>query len=504
MRTHRSTKITALLLALVLCLVCMPMAAFADEIYGPPTAAVDVRSIPGIDYNRITYKATGGTKAHPVELKLGDLTFNGELAGSHGLDIEELNEIINAVLKEKGLTAERVALISRLAAQVEDDAAVYWLDQVIEGALSYIPSIPGTGVGVNDLWAYVVHGEVKDIGNVQKDKMLDSVVNEAEEAINTALSNSANKVGGLIGRIDKATNAAMGATSGTKIGFGAIINTAKVAKEWMEGSKRFEKYLKDLEKALADVNGFYSECSRRAEKAAADKEGDNAWVIRFDKSKNYRTYNATFWGISGVMMQAELSGVLEKVGNNNDVTGEYKGTLWLDIEAVDMENSFDDKFSKTGTFKVMLDSLKAKQISGQAQDVYAETVLEMQTQTDVSVTVKGAGGTQTADVSGKFTANSDDIVFKFDHNFLLDVSAPLPQHGGITIHEYGSYHFTSSDLTKLTQVTTYYTEETGLNGNSITGSKTPSAPDVGPAPGDVGTVWKPLESKPAITIYFGK
>ena len=469
MRTHRSTKITALLLALVLCLACMPMTAFAEEIYGPPTAAVDVRSIPGIDYNRITYKATGGTKAHPVELKLGDLTFNGELAGSHGLDIEELNEIIGAVLKEKGLTAERVALISRLAAQVEDDAAVYWLDQVIEGALSYIPSIPGTGVGVNDLWAYVVHGEVKDIGNIQKDKMLDSVVNEAEEAINAALSNSANKVGGLIGRIDKATNAAMGATSGTKIGFGAIINTAKVAKEWMEGSKRFEKYLKDLEKALADVNGFYSECSRRAEKAAADKEGDNAWVIRFDKSKNYRTYKATLWGISGVMMQAELSGVLEKVGNNDDVTGEYKGALWLDIELTDAAH-FDAAIPTSSPFNVTYKV--AAGVGGGAS--HQTTILSRETQGEFSVTVTQAKGTHTPDLLGSITSGGDETTFVFMHYWQYNVNGSV-----------NKWVYTAS-------APEAFTETTG--GGSYTAAH----------PSGIGTIWKPLESKPAITIYFGK
>ncbi len=485
MRKHRITKITAVLLALVLCLACMPMAVFAEDIYGPPTAAVDIRSIPGIDYNRITYKATGGASSHPVELKLGDLTFNGELVGSHGLDIEELNEIINAVLKEKGLTVERVALVAKLAGQVEDDAAVYWLDQVIEGLLSYIPSIPGMdGVGINDIWAYVVHGEGKDYLNIKKDQILDSLVNEAEEALNNALSSNTNKVGALVGKIDKATNKVMGATSGSKIGLGAIVNTVKVAKEWSEGSKRFDKYLKDLEQAMADVNDFYSECGRRAEKAAEDKEGGYAWEIRFDKTKNYRTYNATFWGISGVTMQAELSGVLEKVGNDDDVTGEYKGTLWLDVAMVDAE-SFDAAFNQQHWYVKQRKFTASELGMGAPVETNEKTVLERYCQSEVTVTVSGDKGTQTAQTQGSFNNASDTIEFSFSHTFKWHEDL------GILGVADQFLTMTSTDVNKLNW------DEWGEGA-----AQSPHRPqDEIVLP---GTVWKPIESTPQIIINFSK
>ncbi len=500
MRKHRIAKITAVLLAFILCLACMPIAAFAaeldGEIYGPPTAGVDVRSIPGIDYNRITYKATGGTKSHPVELKLGDLTFNGELVGSHGLDIEELNEIINAVLKEKGLTTNRIALISKLAAQVEEDAKLYWLDQVIEGALSYLPSIPGMdGIGVNDIWAYVVHGEVKDFGNIQKDKILDSVVSEAEDALNDAISNGAGKVGGLIGKIDKATNAAMGATSGSKIGLGAIINTAKVAKEWSEGSKRLDKYLADLENALAEVNGFYIECSRRAQKAAEEKEGENAWVIRFDKTKNYRTYNATFWGISGVMMSAELSGVLEKVGNDDDVTGEYKGTLWLDVEAVDM-TAFDIGLKSTSEIKTILDRWYSINKMPTASDTYDKTTLSRNVHGEISVTVTKSSGTENPTITGSLTSSGDETQFTMQH--LYETSK----------HE--NYNHPTYKLRVEATSVDSYTAYIDRSGYSDPIGDIPAAPpweeptEIADFKKDKGTIWKPIESSPVMTIYFGK
>ena len=157
-------KLLALCLALTMLLLCVPFTASAAETaYGPE----NIQEIPGIDYNRITQKATGGGKSHPVELKMGDLTFHGELSGSNGLSYEELNKIINEVLKEKNLTADRIALVAKLAGRVETDAALYWGDQIIQGILSFIPTPPGSPGGVNDYYAYIVHGEGKGVGRVQ-------------------------------------------------------------------------------------------------------------------------------------------------------------------------------------------------------------------------------------------------------------------------------------------------------------------------------------------------
>ena len=64
----------------------------------------NMAEIVGIDYGRITQKAGGGLKSYPVELKLGGVTFNGELSADIGLTYEELNGIILATLAEKGLT----------------------------------------------------------------------------------------------------------------------------------------------------------------------------------------------------------------------------------------------------------------------------------------------------------------------------------------------------------------------------------------------------------------
>ncbi len=474
MKAKLTTKLVAVFLVLVLCLAVMPISTVAAK-------STDVRAIPGIDYDRITQKATAGIKGYPVELQLGDLTFNGELVGSLGLTIEELNAIIYAVLAEMGLDVDRVALVSELAKHLGVDAIKYWGDQMIEGLLSFIPSWPG--YGINDYYNYIVHGEGKDDAAIGNDLILDKYVGDAEDALK----------GG--GKVAKAVGKA-----GT---LGPIVNTIKVGKEWLMGSKRFEQYLKQIEEALAEVSAFYSECSRRANKLAEEKGEEYAWQIRFDKTKNYRTYNATFWGVSGITMQAELSGVLEKVGNDDDVTGEYKGTLWLDVEAVDMESEFDSKFAQVYPYSLLLSTMQSTIPS--AKDVYKETVLTRQMQGEVTVTITGSSGTQTAKIEGSLTSDMDETTFDFDHNLM---GKDVEQIGTVTRTQHNSHHYTSNSLETLTQVDTFYIESVstvmGYTSTEIVGSKTPTAPQTGKVPGGAGTLWKPFEGSPSMKINFRK
>ena len=467
-------KMLALCLALTMLLVCVPFTASATETtYGPE----NIQEIPGIDYNRITQKATGGGKSYPVELKMGDLTFTGELSGSHGLSYEELNKIINEVLKEKNLTADRIALVAKLAGRVETDAALYWGDQIIQGLLSFIPTPPGSPGGVNDYYAWIVHGEGKGVGSMAEESALSAAVTAAEIALNPSTGQYFSKI-------------PFAATTGTdKVPLlGQLVNTFKVGKEWLEGNKQLEKYLDLLEKNLADINGFYSECSRRANKLAEEK-GAGSYVIKFDKEKNHCTYNATFWGISDLTMGATLSGVLEG-SNTEGVAGTYTGTLWLDIE-LETPETFDAAIPTTYPFSQSYNVLKplwdmqkkdpAMFFGGEA--THYTTVLKRAMQGEITVTVTENTGIVNCDATGSITSGNDETKFKFDHMWDNERLAIIA--GGISYErEYQYYHYTSSDPKTLTETTHASDAETRAH------------------PLGVGTVWKPLESDMVITIDF--
>ena len=472
-------KMFALCMALIMLLLCVPLTASAAESeYGPE----DLRSIHGIDYNRITQKATGDGKSYPVELKMGDLTFNGELTGSHGLSYEELNKIINEVLKEKKLTVEQIQLVKALAANVEDKAIEHWGLQIMEGLISYIPmndKIASEIGGWNDIFAYMVHDmDEKSVIEYLADRQRQKYVLDKWKVAEGGLK----AYEGYLEKVGRAADAIPLA--------GEMLNTLKVAEEWLKGNERLEKYLKDLEQKMADVNDFYSECSRRANKLAEEK-GAGSYVIKFDKEKNYRTYTATFWGVSNLTMGATLSGVLEG-SNTEGVAGTYTGTLWLDLE-LETPQTFDAAIPTTYPFSMSYNLAKASwenakndpQMFFGGEATHQPTVLNRQVQGDISVTVTEGSSVVNCATVGNITSGSDETEFRFDHkwdNTRLDI---VMTGSSVSYEkEYEYWHYTSSDPTTITETT----HEGSASGPLV----------------NVGTVWKPLESEMSVIINFGK
>ena len=177
--TFRKTVAALAALALLPCLLIFPSSAEVTQ--------HNMAEIVGIDYDRITQKAGGGQKSYPVECKLGDVSFTGELYGDFGLSYDELNAIIRQTLQEKNLTTERVALVAKIAERVQTDAKLYWGEQVMEGLLSYL-NIPGLPVSVADYYAYIVHGETDPAA-------LSATINAAKEGTARTLAAAAKTTG---------------------------------------------------------------------------------------------------------------------------------------------------------------------------------------------------------------------------------------------------------------------------------------------------------------------
>ena len=471
-------KLLTLCLALTMLLLCVPFTALATETtYGPE----NIQEIPGIDYNRITQKATGGGKSYPVELKMGDLTFNGELTGSNGLTYEELNKIINEVLKEKNLTADRIALVAKLAGRVETDAALYWGDQIIQGLLSFIPTPPGSPGGVNDYYAYIVHGEGKGVDSMVADSAVNTIVSAAEIKLNPSTGKYFSKI-------------PFAATTGTdKVPLlGQLVNTFKVGKEWLERNKQLEKYLDLLEKNLAEINDFYSECSRRANKLAEEKgETSKGYSIKFNNATATDTF--TFWGISGLMSEWTLSGELVKgvSGAGDGVIGNYEGTLTLSMKALDMAETFDKNWVQNTTeWPNIMRTLKSgHNPTDTPQHI---TKLERSISGEFNLYIAGASsGIYEPAVFGSFNG-ADNIDFSFSHKAESTQSAYTDGSNG---YIYGA-NMTSSD------VNTMYIK--GYNTLGWSGPEDWLQNSGGDLEMNVGTVWDPLDGEVSMEINFGR
>ena len=477
-------KMLALCLALTMLLVCVPLTASATETtYGPE----NIQEIPGIDYNRITQKATGGGKSYPVELKMGDLTFTGELSGSHGLSYEELNKIINEVLKEKNLTADRIALVAKLAGRVETDAALYWGDQIIQGLLSFIPTPPGSPGGVNDYYAWIVHGEGKGVGSMAAESALSTAVTAAEIALNPSTGQYFSKI-------------PFAATTGTdKVPLlGQLINTFKVGKEWLEGNKQLEKYLDLLEKNLADINGFYSECSRRANKLAEEKgETSDGYSIKFNNATATDTFS--FWGISGLMSEWTLSGELKKgvTGAGDGVIGNYEGTLTLSMKALDMAETFDKNWVMNSN-ALPSGIMRVFKSGDTFTDTPQQTTkFERMISGEFNLYIAGASsGIYEPTVFGSFNG-ADIIDFSFNHKAESTQSAYTDGSNG---YIYGA-NLTSSDVNTV-YFEGYHTFPI-IMGSAGTGPDT-WVKNTGDLEMNIGTVWEPLDGEVSVEINFGR
>ena len=432
----------------------------------------------GIDYDRITQKAGGGLKTYPVELRLGDVTFSGELSADFGLTYDELNEIIRQTLAEKGLTAERVALVAKIASRAQKDAALYWGEQVLEGLLSYL-KIPKTPFSVADYYDAVVH---RSAASAEKTLSISGAKNAAKAAIQKAATR-----GGKLGKVGKVAKSATSAVGSLPM-FNAIENTVMVASDWSSGSKRYEEYTELLEENLAVINDFYAACSRRAAEKAESKDAQNAWTIRFDKRKNYRTYNGTFWGIPGNMMSCTLSG--ELTGGGKEKEGAYSGTLWLDFEAVDLspaENNLENTPGLAAVKSLIYSMGGYQKVSDTA---LSKTVLRREVQGELTVYVTSSSGAVRPEIAGSLTSGGDELTFSFARKLEWhDDSMAALGARGIT-----EATFTSSDVSSVTmksssRVTQGGEVKTQQDSNEVFGQ-------------DPGTVFAPLDNQPVITIDF--
>ena len=477
-------KLLALCLVLTMLLLCVPFTASAAESeYGPE----DLRSIHGIDYNRITQKATGDVKSYPVELKMGDLTFNGELTGSHGLSYEELNKIINDVLKEKKLTVEQIQLVKALSKNVEDKAIEHWGLQIMEGLISYIPmddTIANEIGGWNDIFAYMVHDmDEKNVIEYLADRQRQKPIVDKWKIAENGLK----KYEGYLEVVGRAADAIPLA--------GEMLNTLKVAEEWLKGNERLEKYLKDLEQKMADVNDFYSECSRRANKLAEEK-GEGSYSIKFNNA--VATDHFTFWGISGLMSEWTLSGELVKnaIGAGDGVTGNYEGTLTLSMKALDMAETFDRNWVQNTTeWPSIMRVLKS---GDKLTDTPQQTTkLERTISGDFNLYIPGeSSGIYEPAVFGSFNG-ADTIDFSFSRKAESSYSGYTD---GSNTLIYGA-NLTSSNVNTV-YFEGYHTFPT-IMGSAGTGPDT-WAQSTGDLDMNVGTVWDPLDGEVSMEINFGR
>lgn len=438
------------------------------------TASADVETdrsdiIYGIDYDRITQK-TGGTAKHPVELRLGDLTFKGELTGEFGLSMKELNEIIRETLAEKNLTVENVVAINQLAHQLQNRATAVWGEQSLEALLSII-TIPGVPITPGDVYAYF-----------KKDDVLPAVTSNSITAAQMAVEKSMEatlKAGKVAGKVTKAGAKAVPI-------LGSVVSTAITAKGLKEGEKQFEDFLAGVEKTLEVANDFYAACSRKAVALAEKNDSKNVWKIKFPQTT--QNYECTIWDIPGNTMRLTVKG--ELVNSSAGMAGEYTGTLSLEVDKKDI-SPLETHLEDTSGFSQLKSVLYSYGAYHKIQD-------EAQTVSVLRRSVEGTLKLNVSETAGKVNAGGSLIVEQDETSFMLnrlmawrdDSAAALGAVG------YTEIKVNAFDLSKMTVISSSRVEQKGEVKTQVD--------DVNDFPQDPGTVFAPLDATPVITIDFTK
>lgn len=431
-------RLTALLCVMTLLLSLFPQTAFAAG------------SLEGVDYSRI------GSTGYRATLTLDELEFEGQLSRGSILSQSEQDKIIRQTMNDLHITSGML-LNAKSMLDAAQGLEGFSLKDVTDAALKL------TGAqDVIDLY-HVVMGD-------------NATPAQIAEAI------AADQIGGKIGDTlenqleDALTHGGKAALKGAgKYAFKLLFLLPDLTEIGLDSLDKYETIKETIAVAMERqllLETFYDECNKRIQEASGDR---GKWEIRFD-GRSTRTYNCTFWGVSGVMMQAALSGVLEQVSEIDGHAGQYRGTIWLDLESVDMAG-FDAGIPNTYPFDI---TYKAASVGGIVDYSSQTTILKRQVQGKISVMVTGGSGTQVSEVSGSLTSGGDETEFSFNHKWTGYVDFPYVGRELI-----GWWHYTSSDPA-------YLQEDTHQ------GADQPR-----PFPGGIGTVWKPLESKPVITVYLG-
>lgn len=435
------------------CVIALLLCAF-------PFSASAAGNMEGIDYSRI--KGSGSR----VTLNLGELVFEGELSRGTMLSKEEQDEIIKKVMNDMNITSGMLTNASSLI------SAAHSLEGFgMKDAVNALLKLTGADTVVG-AFQYLTGGNNKTSAQISADIAKDATLTISETVLEDILTQ-----GGTV--------ALEGAG---KTAFKLLFLLPSLTDIGIESLEKYEKNKETLTVALnrqAMVDGFYDECNRRIEEASGDR---GKWEIRFDGQKNTRVYDFDMWGIGGLMATWKLSGVLEQVTEIDGSAGMYRGTLWLDIEGMNMAQDFDAKIM-TGQPLVRTAVDSWSMIVDGTNDTYSTTVLKRRVQGDISFIVSAGGsGTYTSTVSGSLTSGGDVIEFSFNH--------AIEGTGDMSLAKiYRGAFLTSNDIHTISALSKGYT-------SSVAGTQpheNDGRTDI--AEMDIGTVWKPLESTPTITIY---
>ncbi|MDO4487496.1 MAG: hypothetical protein Q4B67_00195 [Eubacteriales bacterium] len=432
---------------------------------------VSYARLEGVDYSEIN--PTGSD----VTIEVGGLIFNGYLTQNKVLSDEEKDKVIRQVMNQEKITSGMLLNAGSLI-----DAGYAELGLTRKDWIQSICDVTGIQSAV-DLFNYVNKsldpedfiGEVKTEGQLAGDYLKGKALDWAKDTTFDAATNGGKAILGV----------------GKTIGYKLLFLLPDIADAGLKLLAKYEKSRDTVALGLAkelQLKLFYEKCNK-AIKEAAGNYGD--YRIIFDNC--YQTYNCTFWGIPGVLMEATFNGTLEKQqGSFLDKGGIYEGPVDLVIKAVDPKTDINGSFRTKNNFviKKAIDSWKALPFKLTYSDQINNPTRIIRTMKGkMQVEIISYRGYQEPEIVGSFNSIKDELDFGFNHTV-------------IGIGKYGNATYTlrifvvGNSPEKIYAKADYDFEARGPHYSFFD-----DIMDVdGNFEGDVGTIWKPIEDKPRMIV----
>lgn len=506
-------KTTSLILALLTVFMILP-SLLTEKVFAASNLPLD-----GIDYKRLTQKASSAMSTFDVRMKIGEVELKGLMMGSEGLTMGEMNEIILSELKKLNLSLEEAEVLSALGENLERSQWKEFGKRLAVAVSEYIPSAGPAGVvNPTDIVKFALYGDNPLTAAPQS-----VIIGKEKQALEKEITDALQKEAKLMGKTIKKKGGGL-----WLVGF--ALNSISAGED-LADEKEYEKFCKKLEKEYAKIAEFYAKCSQRLNDEAELKNFGRG-IITFDE-RSVNTTECTFLGVSGVKMRYRLSGTLRKqiadgetvvAGDNS---GTYEGDLKLEIEGANLANDFDAVFADQTTIWKGTGHLNdwcqiLYRFSGQPVD-FRENFLNKFIFTvnrptylkrtlvghfKVKIPIPEINGTVTPVLNGSFNNVSDGIDFIFRMTFgqefkfhekdpqtMKDLGLPVQQWHLETLLQQAPA-ISSLHCTWVGNQAAKVMLE-GSVGNIVYGG---DGQDVLITASDLGTVWKPLEEAPVLTI----
>ena len=396
-----------------------------------------------------------------VELTLGEaVTLQGviEPPPLKSLSESELYYLIDEARNELGLSIGELSDIERWPYMLSDMVYVEGAKKLLRIGANYLPGAGGEAVSAG----MVVYDGYKSV--------------ERGSGYADVASSAASLVAGH--ELDKLDKTAL---KYAKVpGYGQVVlGTYGAINEAMD-TKQYEEFNRNSAEKFRLAAEFHILLNRKVRKALEDKnKGHYTGYIYFDNAE-CEVENRSLLGMNGIKVKYRLVGTLyqeavsdQKPEDMSDMSGAYKGTLYLTVEGVDLANSLDAGWADRTN--LCIGSAVGNESVGQWCQIlkrfpdrnWKEVELDNFTETTISyaslvrklsgeftATVSSKDGIGKVSLSGALNNISDETTFNFHHSLYMHSRFEVVKNNGK--NRYGQWESRTSIWSEP--------EECGLNG----------------------------------------